>query len=145
MENSLDWNEGPPPFAGWWNASELGLDPGEWRWWDGTQWSLGASGGLNHLPPVVVNGMAAVVSPVQETVLWTWYWPEGARVPRQYPEGWPYDQVAEAMGLSEVGHAIDRISGATPNLVAIHAQIAAEQDAARTSPAIEDDDDIDFS
>jgi len=36
------WRKGPPPSIGWWPASRCG-NKHVIRWWDGEQWSQGAS------------------------------------------------------------------------------------------------------
>ena len=38
------WHKGPPPFPGWWNASNCRNELA-WRWWNGTSWSEHANAG----------------------------------------------------------------------------------------------------
>lgn len=39
MKALTDWQDGPPPFIGEWNASAM-RDPEALRWWNGSQWSM---------------------------------------------------------------------------------------------------------
>lgn len=80
--NNLDWNDGPPPFIGWWQASAA-MDAEEWRWWDGVVWSCTATADMETSEVLE----SANVPNMDVGVQWTWYWPENARVPRQFPEG----------------------------------------------------------
>lgn len=70
------WNSGPPPHVGWWNASACHI-PDIWRWWDGIQWSDESVDHCKIVAPRPYRG--------SRPILWTDYWPEGARVPRVDP------------------------------------------------------------
>lgn len=74
------WNSGPPPHAGWWNASAYQYT-WSWRWWDGVRWSHVAS----HIFTGERAGRVAAKpeqAQLQACILWTDYWPPGARVER---------------------------------------------------------------
>lgn len=90
------WNEGAPPFPGWWNAHFNPSDANAldlWRWWDGKRWSMAYRG----------NGsMNSDVEPeralkLYNAIKWNDRWPEGARVPRMIPEG--YEQFEVLRGI----------------------------------------------
>lgn len=74
------WHSGPPPFIGWWSASNT---DNLWRWWDGSCWSLPIKKDATrtnvkkwaHTPTIVDN----------RRIHWTSYWPENARVHRVRP------------------------------------------------------------
>jgi hypothetical protein len=74
------WHKGPPPHAGWWNASREN-HRNAWRWWDGTEWSYFV---YSHWDKVVVAHRATKKAS-DYGILWTDYWPENARVPRVDP------------------------------------------------------------
>jgi hypothetical protein len=79
------WHSGPPPHVGWWNASSVQA-VAWWRWWDGTGWSVGVHEGAS----CVYAGRCAEQrerATDQRCILWTDYWPEGARVVRDDPFG----------------------------------------------------------
>ena len=75
------WNSGPPPHIGWWNAS-VGGHNNSWRWWNGTEWSYNVSATDSATD---VAHFAKQISPDQDRIKWTDYWPENARVPRVDP------------------------------------------------------------
>lgn len=79
------WYQGPPPYIGWWNASNT-RNKFMWRWWNGTCWSLA----VNHLEDDVFAALAAEESGIEVagTIEWRHYYPENARVPRMSPEQW---------------------------------------------------------
>lgn len=77
------WHKGPPPHVGWWNAG-TSMDHQVWRWWNGSAWSM----------PVHERAFAEIAQlfaddpwpdHLQESIKWTDYWPENARVPRVDP------------------------------------------------------------
>lgn len=79
-----EWHRGQPPHVGWWNASVINMR-NSWRWWDGKAWSDAAfhcfsEAEANHLAKIKVH------KAVQAKIMWTYDWPEGARVPRINPE-----------------------------------------------------------
>lgn len=90
------WNEGPPPFPGWWNAHFNPSDANAfdlWRWWDGKRWSMAyrCNGSMN-----------SDVEPersfkLHNAIKWTDRWPDGARVPRMIPDG--YEQFEVLRGI----------------------------------------------
>lgn len=90
------WNEGAPPFPGWWNAHfnpsyKGALDV--WRWWDGTRWSA------TYTPVARIEGATYphATKWEQERIRWNDRWPDGARVPRMIPEG--YEQFGVLRGI----------------------------------------------
>lgn len=74
------WHSGPPPHVGWWNASNARWT-GQWRWWDGVQWSDWAG------PSYTAKDARAAVLRLDYDggIEWSDYYPEGARVPRVNP------------------------------------------------------------
>jgi hypothetical protein len=71
---SRKWNDGHPPFIGWWNAS-IYYDLTCWRWWNGVEWSVGNYRGCELI-------FAEATGRTSENIKWTDYWPKNARVPR---------------------------------------------------------------
>lgn len=70
------WNDGPPPFVGWWNA--------RWRWWDGKTWSGSAGSSWDEVQ--ILNPPAFRMPPQRSSLIqWTDYYPDNARVPRIDP------------------------------------------------------------
>lgn len=97
------WISGPPPHIGWWQASRYG-GHNIWRWWNGEEWSV-------PVPPRTRSKIAAVRAlslawGLGPPILWTQYWPEGARVPRIDPR--LADIVADqiAKGFSPTGRIV---------------------------------------
>lgn len=76
------WKTSPPPHIGWWNASRF-KSAEEWRWWDGVTWSLGVRNTRTSFD-VLAGAQCAVIGAVSD-IMWTDYYPEGARVPRVDP------------------------------------------------------------
>ena len=75
------WHGGPPPHAGWWNASyERVLNA--WRWWDGRRWSRVA---YPSAPAENAREIARWPAGRQVSIEWTTYYPRNARVPRVNP------------------------------------------------------------
>jgi len=86
------WHAGPPPHAGWWNASRTArLD--SWRWWDGYRWSWAAR---PTCTPLEAARMANRRMSAEEgaSVCWTWAWPSNAAVSRVPPKLRPARGVA---------------------------------------------------
>ncbi len=81
MTTDRIWNSSPPPHVGWWNAS-YAKDTGAWRWWDGNGWSQPA---FDHYMATLAGERATEKSCSVDTIQWTTYWPENARVPRVDP------------------------------------------------------------
>jgi len=75
------WKSGPPPHIGWWNASNAQM-PDVWRWWNGKQWSRMTKASWTDASAAEC---ASIREPSLGTILWTDYWPKGARVPRRKP------------------------------------------------------------
>ena len=75
------WRSGPPPHIGWWNASVTRAED-KWRWWNGTEWSHSVSATARTTDAA---HFAKQISPDQDRIKWTDYWPENARVPRVDP------------------------------------------------------------
>jgi len=78
------WFSGPPPFIGWWNASNS-RSHSDWRWWNGSDWSAVAydtndSKEAGIYAAVTRNG-AVEYYPIE----WTKYWPKNAIVKRVNP------------------------------------------------------------
>lgn len=97
-EKSRVWHEGKPPHVGWWNSyyksktERLARTDRRalpvWRWWDGVDWSEAARTDYSyHSPSTVGGGWKFVPQLVNEGdhIVWSDYWPEGARVPRIDP------------------------------------------------------------
>lgn len=80
--NELIWHKGAPPHVGWWNASAF-RNPLNWRWWDGTQWSLVVS----ENEAIEVVAIYAIVKCPWTFIEWTDFYPKNARVPRVDPIG----------------------------------------------------------
>lgn len=78
---NIKWNDGPPPFVGWWRTrlADYGFED-FWRWWDGEQWSTLAfnSDSANAAATYARIKTKFPISQIQ----WCDYWPENARVPR---------------------------------------------------------------
>ena len=77
------WNSGPPPHVGWWNASVC-KNPEGWRWWNGQHWSRVSLSGP-HENRITPQDLALAHPADEATTRWTDYWPEDARVPRVDP------------------------------------------------------------
>ena len=75
------WHKGPPPHVGWWNAS-INRYEDLWCWWDGRCWSLSVS---ENSYEEHAASVAEIPNWGGYEVEWTYYWPEGARVPRINP------------------------------------------------------------
>jgi hypothetical protein len=75
-----EWHSGPPPHVGWWNAG-TGRHPDLWRWWDGARWSQHVH--ADH--DAEIAGLLAMGATADTGILWTYYWPENARVARVDP------------------------------------------------------------
>lgn len=77
------WHKGPPPFPGWWNASNF-RDTRIWRWWDGERWGQGVR---DDESPTVARALALRAAPFSNLldIEWTHYWPKNARVKRVAP------------------------------------------------------------
>ena len=71
-------NAGAPPHVGWW------LCEGWFRWFDGVNFSFGVKEN-SVIWHVARRSQKHVVVPVA-FVLWSWDWPENARVARVNPE-----------------------------------------------------------
>ena len=80
----LTWHSGPPPHVGWWHAS-YARNPDTWRWWNGAYWSLSVASTDSLVVVVVVVKLSRIPSRVEDSIEWTDYWPENARVPRVKP------------------------------------------------------------
>lgn len=74
----IKWYKGNPPSVGWyWGSTSKG--GWYWRWWNGSVWSLPV---LETDSPQHINRRASFLSPLStDTIWWSDYWPEGARVP----------------------------------------------------------------
>lgn len=78
----LRWLRGQPPHVGWWCASTRG-DYGDWRWWNGRQWSQ-----LVREADSPAKAGKAALRPAREkaeTITWCEFWPADARVMREDP------------------------------------------------------------
>lgn len=75
------WHSGPPPFIGWWNASNA-LSKGIWRWWDGEYWSVVVREN-DQLDTVAYYG--GIADQLPGDLMWNDYWPEDAVCPRVDP------------------------------------------------------------
>lgn len=96
------WNTGAPPHVGWW------LCHAWFRYFDGVNFSFGVK--ENHvIYHVKRNSKKHVVVPV-EAVMWSWDWPEHARVARVNPDTGevtgsgpcPYETDGQAWPFGEV-------------------------------------------
>ncbi len=82
MTEELKWRSGPPPHAGWWNAS-VNKNKRKWRIHDGKCWSVAVP---DKRSPLDAGKEARIKSVVRaEIVEWTDAWPDGARVQRINP------------------------------------------------------------
>lgn len=83
MPSERIWHKGPPPHIGWWLTRNTKREEREWRWWNGTRWSVycleGETGKDGNLP----------TSRHLSSICWSDYWPENARVPRIDPRKEP--------------------------------------------------------
>jgi hypothetical protein len=79
------WHKGPPPHAGWWNASAY-QDDEIWRFWDGVTWSIDTYEWSTAQSAADAARRSTVVINNNE-IEWTYYWPKNARVPRINPNG----------------------------------------------------------
>jgi len=77
--NKTKWNKGKPPHVGWWQTQS-----NWWRWWDGSQWSYGASAHVTktHAARIAKTKIPAHNAP---NIEWCDYYPINARVPRVQP------------------------------------------------------------
>lgn len=110
------WNEGAPPFPGWWNAHYNLSDTyvlEMWRWWDGEQWSP-ASHSSNKNPNINDRGFKAKRPDLYKAIKWNDRWPVGARVPRLIPEGHPLQPYAWMIGGASVAEPVDDAQLALP-------------------------------
>lgn len=80
-EQKRVWHSGPPPYVGWWNASNI-KNPRLWRWWDGSTWSLPVRGSDSREEV----GRAVKTAAYVQHIHWNDYWSADARVPRLAPE-----------------------------------------------------------
>jgi hypothetical protein len=84
MSNKGVWHKGPPPHAGWWEAS-VSRNRNVWRWWDGKRWSDAVS----DLPSAKTAAFTADFPTTLSGIEWTDYYPANARVPRIDPSNPP--------------------------------------------------------
>jgi hypothetical protein len=77
------WHEGPPPHVGWWNTMDTTGRSGEWRWWNGSNWSIHTLE-IRNAEDAALNSTKAAAFTLSE-ICWSDYWPENARVPRLDP------------------------------------------------------------
>lgn len=85
MKNkALDWHSGPPPHAGWWEASYYPPAPDLWRWWDGEQWSP-ACEPTDSADYAAAIAKMKIMKAFANRVRWRWNYPKHARVPRIDP------------------------------------------------------------
>ena len=80
---TLIWNEGPPPFVGWWDAS-LCRGSAAWRWWNGQNWSTPAWAEMSAWAAADCAQMPCLKAH-EPFIQWTDHWPENARVERRKP------------------------------------------------------------
>ena len=73
------WNQGPPPFPHWWNASYF-KNINTWRWWDGQRWSVDVPRN-SRLSDAIKSAKTPSAEGVE--VYWTDYWPRNARIERE--------------------------------------------------------------
>ncbi len=73
----MEWHDGHPPYAGWWNCESDNL----WRWWTGAYWGFSLPSDAN---PHTIEIFALTYSPNQN-VKWRHYYPANAQVPRIDP------------------------------------------------------------
>jgi len=79
---STKWSSGPPPHIGWWNASTKMIGD-VFRWWDGSRWSMAA---WKWEDEFCASHWASIESICDSTsIMWSYYWPRNARVPRINP------------------------------------------------------------
>lgn len=80
-DTTRTWHSGPPPHVGWWHTECVALGK-FWRWWNGLSWSewAGTDADLDE-----VEWCAQHRSCDSGHILWTDYYPKGARVPRVDP------------------------------------------------------------
>lgn len=87
-QKEFPWHRGKPPHVGWWYTYRLDAENQEvpvisymsgcWRWWNGKAWSVIVS---HQLPAEVAANRAKIITEAPH-VLWCYYWPKKARVPR---------------------------------------------------------------
>jgi len=83
--NKLTWHRGYPPFTGWWFTKADTL-PKCWRWFDANNKTWSISVFETYDDAKIAALYAAKKSRIQhEFIAWTYYWPEGARLPRIDP------------------------------------------------------------
>jgi hypothetical protein len=68
-----EWFKGPPPEIGWWPASLLMNHPEVLRWWDGKDWSTGASPRW-HRDHLMGVAHVKLSRSVQKQIEWTHRW-----------------------------------------------------------------------
>lgn len=105
------WNEGYPPFPGWWNAhfntsaeEVLGI----WRWWDGWCWSIHVHFRTDADEAADLALTQSNLRPeLYNAIKWNDRWPVGARVPRPIPDGHPLQPYAWMIGGASVAEPAD--------------------------------------
>ena len=60
------WFSGPPPAVGWWPAN-TGNATGLYRWWDGSEWSIGVS---RYAYQIDAQRVANIPSKLQRHIKW---------------------------------------------------------------------------
>lgn len=86
--SSRTWNDGPPPYAGWWNArvTYRGISRSDaWGWWDGKVWSTFTDEQSTPADAALAASQIGAQDGACGHVQWSDYYPEGARVPRIAP------------------------------------------------------------
>lgn len=86
MPSECIWHKGPPPHVGWWNAGRW-RSRRVWRWWDGAGWSDAVGSGCSAKSAGAIAASGFVYG--DDTIEWSDYWPENARVPRIDPRKEP--------------------------------------------------------
>lgn len=79
------WNHWVPPHVGWWQTkiNIFSVADVGWRWWNGVYWSKIVFE-TDSAEKAAAQAKLASVFDLKQTV-WSYYWPEHARVPRVDP------------------------------------------------------------
>lgn len=80
------WQKGAPPHVGWWRTKDYGIDSGEWRFFNGTHWSIFCDNEDRFSDPLRAVQYPSAYSYADRIVEWRADWPKKARVARVNPQ-----------------------------------------------------------
>ena len=80
------WQKVAPPHVGWWRTKDHGVDSGEWRFFNGTHWSIFCDRSGDFSDAIRASERPNAYKATEGVVEWRSDWPENARVARINPE-----------------------------------------------------------